>query len=56
MTPDFLSKIELRGLTFDDVLMIPAESSVVPSEVQLSTFVSTQLGFRFPFSRLQWTL
>ena len=48
MTPDFLSKIELRGLTFDDVLMIPAESSVVPSEVQLSTFVSTQLGLSLP--------
>lgn len=45
---DFLSKITLRGLTFDDVLMIPAESEVVPSEVKLSTSISHQLGLSLP--------
>lgn len=48
MTVDFLSKISLRGLTFDDVLMIPSESAVVPSEVQLSTSLSPQQNLSLP--------
>ena len=27
------NKVALRGLTFDDVLLLPAESNIVPSEV-----------------------
>lgn len=48
MTVDFLSKISIRGLTFDDVLMIPADSEVVPSEVQLSTSLSGAFGLALP--------
>ena len=29
------NKVALRGLTFDDVLLLPAESNIVPSEVCL---------------------
>ena len=31
------NKVALRGLTFDDVLLLPAESHIVPSEVSTST-------------------
>lgn len=48
MKADFLSKIHMRGLTFDDVLMIPAESEVLPSEVQLATTISSQLNLSLP--------
>ena len=31
------TKFAKKGLTFDDVLLIPAESHVLPNEVDLST-------------------
>ena len=31
------NKVALRGLTFDDVLLLPAESHIVPSEVSTAT-------------------
>src|SRR5574342_45793 len=36
------------GLTFDDVLLLPAESSVVPTEVDPSTRLSRRIGLRLP--------
>ena len=30
-------KVALRGLTFDDVLLLPAESHIVPSEVSTAS-------------------
>ncbi|SQA14525.1 Inosine-5'-monophosphate dehydrogenase [Streptobacillus moniliformis] len=32
-----MNKILLEGLTFDDVLLVPQSSSVIPSEVELKT-------------------
>ena len=36
------------GLTFDDVLLQPAESDVIPSEVDTSTYVSRNIRLRVP--------
>ena len=34
---DFNSKFGKKGITFDDVLLVPAESDVTPDQVDLST-------------------
>src|SRR3954462_14293143 len=39
---------EAIGLTFDDVLLVPVESDVVPSEVDTSTHVSKRITLRLP--------
>ncbi len=36
------------GLTFDDVLLLPAESNVVPSEVDPATRLSRRISLRMP--------
>ena len=36
-------KIALDGFTFDDVLLIPAYSEVIPSEVKLATRFSRNI-------------
>src|ERR687894_65771 len=46
--PDFPSKFALLGLTFDDVLLLPAESDVVPAEVDTSTRLSRNITLRVP--------
>lgn len=48
MATDYSSKISMRGLTYDDVLMIPAESHVLPSEVDLATFLAPDLNIALP--------
>ena len=51
-------KIVFDGLTFDDVLLIPAYSEVLPREVDLTTKFSTllfeigALGYKFTLYRL----
>ena len=42
------SKFALLGLTFDDVLLLPAESDVVPAEVDTSTRLSRNITLRVP--------
>ncbi len=37
-----------RGLTFDDVLLVPAQSDVHPQEVELSTRLSRRLELKVP--------
>lgn len=40
---------ELRqGLTFDDVVLVPAKSQVLPNEVEISTFVSRHIKINIP--------
>ncbi|MGH3914581.1 MAG: IMP dehydrogenase [Pseudonocardiaceae bacterium] len=46
--PGFPSKFTLLGLTFDDVLLLPAESDVVPAEVDTSTRLSRNVVLRIP--------
>ena len=42
------TKFAKKGLTFDDVLLIPAESHVLPNEVDLSTKLAGNLKLNIP--------
>jgi IMP dehydrogenase len=41
-------KFAKEGLTFDDVLLVPAESAVLPNEVSTSTRLTRQIELRLP--------
>ena len=50
MTADFIAdKIVMDGLTYDDVLLVPAYSEVLPRTVQLSTKFSRNIDLHIPF-------
>ena len=40
--------LEKTGLTFDDVLLVPARSNVLPSEVDVSTHITQQIKLNIP--------
>ena len=42
-------KIVMDGLTYDDVLLIPAYSDVLPRTVQLTTRFSRNIELKIPF-------
>ena len=42
-------KIVMDGLTYDDVLLIPAYSEVLPRTVDLSTKFSKNIELKIPF-------
>ncbi len=42
-------RIEMDGLTFDDVLLIPAYSEVLPRTVKLGTRLSRNISLKVPF-------
>lgn len=43
------TKFQKKGYTFDDVLLIPAASDVLPNEVDLSTHLASNLKLKVPF-------
>ncbi|MDL2234694.1 IMP dehydrogenase [Christensenellaceae bacterium OttesenSCG-928-L17] len=43
-----MEKVIMEGLTFDDVLLIPAESAVTPNEVNLSTQLTEKVKLNIP--------
>ena len=43
-----LEDIIKTGLTFDDVLLIPAKSEVLPKEVDLSTMLTRNIRINIP--------
>lgn len=43
-----MNKIVKEGLTFDDVLLIPGESHVIPKDVNLSTRLSDKIKLNIP--------
>lgn len=45
---DFYSRLVGEGITFDDVLLVPAESSVLPGEVNLTTRLTKKLKLNIP--------
>ena len=50
MTASFIAdKIEMDGLTYDDVLLIPAYSEVLPRMVSLTTRFSRNIELHIPF-------
>ena len=44
----YTSKVAFLGLTFDDVLLLPGESDVVPSEVETTTRVTRNISVQMP--------
>ncbi len=44
-----MNKISYEGLTFDDLLLLPAESSVLPRETDLRTKLTTDITLNVPF-------
>ena len=42
-------KIRAKALTFEDVLLIPAYSEVLPKEVSLKTYLSKNITLNIPF-------
>ena len=48
MTADYMDKFGKEGLTFDDVLLIPGESSVQPRDVDISTWITRKIKLNTP--------
>ena len=50
------NKFEKESLTFDDVLLLPAESDVLPKEVDLSVQLSEGIKLNIPVisAGIQW--
>ena len=44
-----------EGLTFDDVLLVPGRSEVLPRDVDLSVRLTGTIKLNIPCSALQWT-
>lgn len=49
MTTNWDSKFAKQGITFDDVLLIPAESHVLPNDVDLRVQLADNLKLNVPF-------
>lgn len=48
LNTNFQEKFLKEGLTFDDVLLIPAESNVLPNQVKLSTKLTNKITLNTP--------
>jgi IMP dehydrogenase len=48
LKPDFNEKVSMLGLTYDDVLLLPDASDVVPSEVETSTQLTRNIRLSVP--------
>ena len=48
VNPDANQKFLKQGLTFDDVLLIPAESSLLPADVDLHTHLTKKIVLNIP--------
>ena len=44
-----MDKVIKEGLTFDDVLLIPRHSMVLPREVDVSTKITDKIKLNIPF-------
>ena len=44
----YTNKFEKEGLTFDDVLLVPQESSFLPTDIDLSTVLTQKLKLNIP--------
>jgi IMP dehydrogenase len=45
---DFDKKFAKEGLTFDDVLLVPAKSDILPSDVDVSTYLTNKIKLNIP--------
>lgn len=48
LKPDFNEKVSMLGLTYDDVLLLPDASNVVPSEVETATQLTRNIRLSVP--------
>ncbi|GMA57304.1 hypothetical protein GCM10025858_18070 [Alicyclobacillus sacchari] len=48
MTDAWDNKFAYEGLTFDDVLLLPAHSTVLPRDVEVSTYLTTDIRLNIP--------
>src|SRR6201994_4661492 len=48
--PAALEKFGREGLTFDDVLLVPAESSVLPNDVSTATRLTRTIALELPLA------
>lgn len=48
LNTDYSGKFVKEGLTFDDVLLIPAESHVLPKETDISTYITKNIKLNTP--------
>ena len=46
-----MGKIIGEGITFDDVLLVPAYSEVIPNQVDLSTNLTKKIKLNIPMMR-----
>ncbi len=42
-------KIGFEGLTFDDILLVPARSSILPRDVEISSYLTREIKLNIPF-------
>ena len=48
ITNHFNERFVGEGLTFDDVLLVPAESNILPPDVDLSTHLTRNIKLNIP--------
>lgn len=48
MRMNFEEKFGKEGLTYDDVLLIPSESSVLPADIDLTTNLTSSIRLNIP--------
>jgi IMP dehydrogenase len=48
MAINWEEKITIEGLTFDDVLLVPAESNILPNQVDMSTWLTRSIRINIP--------
>lgn len=48
LNTNFSDKFSKKGFTYDDVLLVPAESHVLPAEVDFSTFLTKKIRLNSP--------
>ncbi|MEA4832510.1 MAG: IMP dehydrogenase [Oscillospiraceae bacterium] len=48
VNPDITQKFSKEGLTFDDVLLIPAKSEILPADISLNTRLTKKIKLNIP--------
>lgn len=56
LNTNFTEKFCKEGLTFDDVLLIPAASEVLPNQVDVSTWLTKNIKLNTPIMTAPWIL
>ena len=49
-----MEKVLTEALTFDDVLVLPMHSDILPKEVSLKSKLTKNISLNLPFAQLLW--